>query len=294
MSALAALEQAHDRRVDHDEIYALEMFATLRKRRWFIVLATVVCAAATFAITSLLPTNYSAVAILSPVNIAAGEERGAVGNFTSQLGNLAELAGMSVSGESKRFESLAVLHSQALIERYIQEQQLLPVLQTVAGRRHATLWMETEYFRKRILTVGTDTKTGLATLTITWRDPTIAARWANGLVQLANEQLRGHAIAESERSIAYLREEAEKTPTVQVRTLLYAMMAGEIRRAMIARGSAEYAFKVLDPALAPEKPSSLAPWLWTLIAAMSGCMLSVLLSLAKVGWDAESGHAHRP
>jgi len=50
----------------------------------------------------------------------------------------------------------------------------------------------------------TDPKTGLVTLSITWNDPNIAAKWANGLVRMANDYLRDQAIEESERNIAYL------------------------------------------------------------------------------------------
>ena len=44
--------------------------------------------------------------------------------------------------------------------------------------------------------VDEDKKSGLITLSITWKDPQVAANWANDLVKQLNEQLREQAIDE--------------------------------------------------------------------------------------------------
>ncbi len=52
----------------------------------------------------------------------------ALSSLATQFGGLASLAGVSVSGDSRRSESVAVLQSEALTEQYIQANNLLPVL----------------------------------------------------------------------------------------------------------------------------------------------------------------------
>ena len=70
---------------------------------------------------------------------------------------------------------------------------------------------------------------------------------------MANDNLRDRAIAESERNISYLNEQAAKTDVVGIRQTIYNIMETEINKAMLAKGSEEYAFKLIDPAVVPQK-----------------------------------------
>ena len=87
-----------------------------------------------------------------------------------------------------------------------------------------SLWKANAYFKKKVRTVYNDPKTGLIILTITFGDPHIAAKWANDLVKLTNAYLRDKAVAESERNIAFLNEEAAKSDVVEVREAVYKIM----------------------------------------------------------------------
>lgn len=274
-------------RPDPDGIDPQEMVALLKQRRSIILSVTACCAIAAFVIAAVLPRSYKATTVVAPVTVTpGGDDKGAIGGLGSALSGLAGLAGLEAGGEEKRYESVAVLQSQVLIERYIQEHHLLPVLYPRPNRhKPPTYWEATQYFSKRILSVTIETKTGLVSVTINWRDPVQAAQWANGLVQLSNDYLRSRAIEQSDKNVAYLNAEAEKTTAVQVQASIYAMLGAQIRRGMLARGNEEYAFKILDPALVPESPSSLPPWAWALIATVCGFMLSVVGVLARVGWD---------
>jgi uncharacterized protein involved in exopolysaccharide biosynthesis len=288
MSVSLEFPHATRLRSDPDEMDPKEMLALVRRRKWMILSVTACCAIAAFIIASLLPRNYKATTVLSPVTITPGGDREeGLGGLGSALGGLAGLAGISAGGEAKKYESVAVLRSQALVEKYIREQRLLPALYPKPDRRQPpTYWQATQYFSKRILTVVLDAKSGLVTLSINWRDPIQAAKWANDLVLLSNEYLRNRAIEQSNRNITYLRSEAERASAVQVKAAIYEMLGTEIRRGMMAHGNEEYAFKVLDPALVPESPSSLPPWLWALISTVSGFMFTIIATLARVGWDA--------
>ena len=130
----------------------------------------------------------------------------------------------------------------------------------------------------------TDPKTGLVTLTIAWSDPRLAAKWANGLVSITNDYLRTKAIAESERNITYLNEQAGKTDVMTVKQAIYAILQNEINKQMLARGSDEYAFKILDPAAPPEVPSSPRPKLWTFLAFFGGLALSIFAAYVHLAW----------
>ena len=147
------------------------------------------------------------------------------------------------------------------------------------------------FFKKKIRTVTTDAKSGLVTLTVRWTDPHTAAKWANDLVHLTNQYRRERAIKESEQNIAYLTAEAGKTDVLGVRQAIYSILQNEISKMMLARGNEQYALKVIDPAIPPEKPASPMPALWTLIAFL-GSMVFVFgfafVRAALVGPDNKS------
>jgi uncharacterized protein involved in exopolysaccharide biosynthesis len=153
-----------------------------------------------------------------------------------------------------------------------------------------TLWKANDLFKKKVRAVATDSKTGLVTLTITWTDPKIAAQWANDLVKSANNYLREKAIEQSERNIAYLNDQAAKTDAVGIRQAMYSILQVEINKAMLARGSEEYAFKVIDPATVPEKKTSPKRSLWLASGFAGGALLSIMFLLVRNAVRTNSSH----
>jgi capsular polysaccharide biosynthesis protein len=283
--------------VDDDEISLKEVVYLLQRRKWRVTLVTVLFAALAAVASWLVPDTYRATIIVSAVTNTPGSGAGGgLGSMVSQFSGLASLAGLAIGGDSKKYESVAVLQSEALTEGYIRDNDLLPVLYPklwdAAGKRWKvsdpqkipTVWKATQRFKRSIANVSTDTKTGLVTLTVTWKDAHQAAKWANDLVSKTNDYLRGKAIVESDRNIAYLNSEVVKTDVVGVKTAIFSVLQNEISKEMLARGSDEYALKVVDPAVAPEDPYSPKPVVWTLMGFFSGLLLSVLVAFVSVAW----------
>jgi uncharacterized protein involved in exopolysaccharide biosynthesis len=267
---------------DNEEISIKELITIVKKHGRFVVFFTLGMGLAAGIAAFIVPKWYEASTVLSPVSSTSG---GLAGSATSQLGGLAALAGITVGSDSKKSESLAFLQSNGLATMYIQSNNLLPIL--YAKRWDAdlkswkrkddppTLWKAAQYFKKNLRKVTSDTKTGIVTLTINWTDPVIAAVWANGLVHMANNYLRDKAIEESERNIAYLSAEATKTTVVEARQAIYTVLQNELNKSMIARGSEEYAFKVVDSAVTSEKPASPIKVLWIFVGLFSGLSMSL-------------------
>ena len=273
-----------------DEIDLRAALGLLWARRWFIVLMALVFTTAGGLSAVVLPKRFSASTVLSPVSAGQGGQLGGLSSLASQFGGLASLAGISVSGDSQKSETLAVLQSETLTESFIAKNDLLPVLYAkqwdaatrqwgVPLPRVPTLWQANQYFGKKVRTVSTETKTGLVTLTITWTDPVRAAQWANGLVKMANDYLRDRAITEAERNIAYLNDQAARTDSVGIKQAIYPLLQAQLNKAMLARGSDEYALKVLDPAFVPQRPSSPSPLLLALAGFLGGTTAALFLVL---------------
>jgi uncharacterized protein involved in exopolysaccharide biosynthesis len=284
---------------EQPELRLSELSAVLWRRRWLITWFTLVTTAVAGIGGALLPKTYKAVIVISPVTqtTGVGGQLSGVSSLLSSFGGgLASLAGLASGSDTKRAESLAVLQSEALTEKYIQQNDLLPILfhKDWDAQNHRwretdpleipTLWKGNEYFKKKVRTVITDSKTGLVTMTIAWRDAHIAAKWANDLVAISNDYLRKKAIDESERNIGYLNEQAAKTDIVAIKQAIYTILQTEINKQMLARGNDEYAFKILDPAVSPERPSTPPPLLLAVGALLGSLGLSVVIAFIYVCW----------
>jgi len=269
-------------------LFAREKFSMLAITATF----TLVAGAAAF----LVPKKYEAVATVSPVTEKENTDK--MSGLTSQLGGLAALAGISTSSGGKKSESIATLQSERLTERYIQENNLLPILyprkwdsklqRWKSPSDAPTLWKANRYFKDSVRRVTEDPKTAMVTVSITWKDPAMAAKWANDLVKLTNDYLRSKAISESERRIAYLTDQAVRADAIEIKSSIYTLLETEIKEQTLARGTDEYALKVVDPAFAPEKPSFPIPGLWIGLGVLSGLVTSLIFVLIRADWDGAS------
>jgi uncharacterized protein involved in exopolysaccharide biosynthesis len=268
---------------EQDEISLKDLASEFWRAKWVVIAVTLGGACLAGGVAAVLPEKYEATAVVSPVSSNSPGAR--LANQASSLGGLASLIGVSVGSDSNRSESIAVLQSEALTERYITENNLLPVLfaskwdaaqkrwKNSDASKHPTPWKGSRVFAV-IRKVVDDKRTGLVTITVTWTDAVAAAKWANGLVKMANDELRNKAIAESEQHIAYLTAEAQKTDVAQVRAAIYTVLESEIKNVMLAKGPGDYALKVLDPAIAPELKASPRISLWALAGFSVGLILS--------------------
>ncbi len=277
-----------------DEIRMKDLVQTLLLYRYRIALFMICCTIAVGILSFVIQKQYDAVIVISPVSSTSEKALG--GGALGSLSGLAALAGMSLGSDSKKNESLATLQSQALIQRYIRENNLMPILyedkwdartgkwKVTDPKKIPTLWKATQFF-KDIRTVAPDNKTGMVTLKVRWKDAALASKWANGLVKMTNDYERETAIAESDRNIAYLTQQAAGTDVLGIKQAIYNLLQSEISKSMIARGTPEYAFKVIDPALVPEKAAFPQKIIWVLAAFFGSFLLAVLAVLARLAWQ---------
>ena len=141
----------------------------------------------------------------------AQEEKSGASSALSQFGGLAAMAGISIPSDSNVEQVVATLNSRKFLRTYINQNKLIPVLFDEIWDADNQEWMvpsvedepteqkAIESF-KACLSVDEDKKSGLITLSISWKDPEVAAQWANDLVKQLNEQLRDQAIADSQKA----------------------------------------------------------------------------------------------
>jgi uncharacterized protein involved in exopolysaccharide biosynthesis len=276
------------------EIRMKDLVQTLLLYRLRIVVFALTCTILVAIVSLLVPKQYDATIVISPVTSTS--EKSLSAGALGSLGGLAAMAGMSLGSDSKKNESIATLESQGLMQRYIRDNNLMPILyadkwdarsgkwKVTDPEQVPTLWKATQYF-KNLRTVSPDSKTGMVTLKVRWKDATLAAKWANGLVKMTNDYERDTAIAESDRNIAYLTQQASSTDVLGIKQAIYNLLQSEISKSMIARGTPEYAFKVIDPALVAEKAAFPQKKIWVLAAFFGSCVLAVLATLGWLAWQ---------
>jgi uncharacterized protein involved in exopolysaccharide biosynthesis len=215
--------------------------------------------AAGFAISFFFTPQYKADAVLVPSDEMLGAN---LNGMLGSLGGLASLVGLDKSG-NKESEALETLKSRALATLYIDKNALLPVIfhsrwdpiahKWKAGSHIPTLADGYRIFDKRIRTVVDNRKTGLVTISVTWEDPRLAKEWTEGLVNGANDMLRTQAIERSSRNIEYLKKASDETSVMEVKATISKLMEAEIKKQMVASGDKNYAFRVVDPPVEPER-----------------------------------------
>ena len=245
--------------IDENEIDLLELIRSLLHAWKTIFGITILCTGLAVTYALYAPEVFKAETLLAP----ASEEKSGASSALSQFGGLAAMAGISIPNDSNVEEVIATLQSRKFLRQYIDEKKLLPVLFEDIWDTESQSWLvknqEDEPTEqkgvdafKEILSVDEDKNSGLISLSIFWKDPVVAAEWANDLVKQLNEQLREKAISDSRKRVGYLERELSKTTLQDMRAVLYNLLESEKQKAMLANVNEDFALEVIDPAIAPE------------------------------------------
>jgi uncharacterized protein involved in exopolysaccharide biosynthesis len=270
-----------------------ELISATRRLWWLVLLIGVLCTAiATVVAFSLTPIYRVEVLVTA----ADDDTKGGLAQLVGGLGGVAAMAGIDVGGKSNVEVSLATLSSQRFTSAFIQDYGLLPDLFPTKWDRERSQWISNDpsevptifeavrEFDKGVRSVSRDRRTGLIRVAIEWKDREKAAKWANELINRVNETARRQAIEESTRSIEYLNKELAKTTVVGMQQAIHRLIEVQVNKIMLANVRQEYAFKVIDPAVAPDAKFKVRPKrLYIMIfGAFIGGMLGIVAVLARV------------
>ena len=277
-------------RLADDAVIDLTQYVRLLWRERRLLGAITLAAGLLAAIWGLsMPPVYRAEVVLSPVQHGKGD---GVSGLLGQLGGLAALVETYVgSPKDRTAESIATLKSRILTREFIQQRQLKPILFADrwdgdvktwrAGARAPTDAEAVEQFDRDIRKVNLDRRTGLVLLTVEWTDPALAAQWANMLVQEVNNRRRNEAINEARTSIEYLQRQLAKNNAIEIQQALYRLIEAQTKTVAVASTQEEYAFRVIDPAVAPEQRVRPKRTLMVLVALFLGFVVATVVVLVR-------------
>jgi uncharacterized protein involved in exopolysaccharide biosynthesis len=257
-----------------NEITLLDLWRVIWDGKYLIIGLTGVITLIAVAYALLATEWYRANALLVPADNQSMAEIG------GQLGGLASLVGIGLGGAgSGSDEALAVLKSREFARAFITENELLDLFLDGNGDGNKSPDMRdaVEFFHENVLRVSEDRETGHVTIGAEWTDPDTAAEWANTLVGRLNAEMRERAATDAQANIEFLRKEIASNNVVVLEQSISRIMEAEMQKLMLARGSDEYAFRIVDRAEPPRKRSRPKRTLLVISVFVVSGMLSVLI-----------------
>ena len=272
---------------EQNEISLLDVIAVFWRRRLLMGAVIIFVFVLAVVVAFIMTPVYRATVVMSSVD--ANQTAPALGD----IGGLAALAGFPLNDTAKSEEAIAKLVSRSFTRAFITDQNLMPVLFASLWDIDKQEWMVADpkdiptladgfaVIDGSVRSVVRDGETGLLAVHIDWTDPNIAANWANAMVEMINNHLKEQAIGEAQRSIEYLNEALIKTDVVEARAAMYSLMETQINNIMLANVREEFAFKVIDPALAAEDDDFIKPnrLFLAVLGLVAGMALSAMISL---------------
>jgi len=252
----------------------VELIRMLWRHKLIIVACAAICGGIAVVLALTATPMFRAEATVTEVS---DSQMGAAGALANQFGGLASLVGVNIGGlGSSGREAQALLKSRKVCEEFVVRNKLIPILYANA-EKEPTLWMAVKNFRENVLVVREDKRAGLTIVSVTWKDPSVAADWANKFVALTNEMMRARAITDSQASIDYLNKQLVNINEVEVRRVMYSLIESETKTLMLANARAEYALTVVDPAVSPELRFTPKRTLMVIIGTFLGGVLGLLI-----------------
>lgn len=281
-------------------------FVDLLKNGWRIIGATAVALGLLAVLYVMLATPYYRAQTVIVPSPSLVQGNGATG-LQSRLGSL---VGVLPSSDAETVLALAVLQSRAFAERFIERNNLLPLLvpkfwdeekkdwkpfgPSFLGKILITLGMKSavkdsrQYLRElgykrlsRLRSIDVDRNTQIVTISLEWTDPDVAADWTNIMVLQLNEDLRQKKIDESAKRVQYLRQEFAAISITSLKNAFAGLLEQEIRSGMVANVRKEYAYQVVDPAVPATVPSRPRPVLAVFLSLLGGALLGIFGVMLK-------------
>ena len=306
--------QFHD-----DEIDLRELFSVLWAAKKIIVAVTAVFALASVIFAISQPNKYEASALLTPAQNSSAGLSGVLDNLGG-LGGLASLAGVEIGGGSGGEAEIAqeILLSWGFVEKFVEENNLAVEVFAADGwdresnqlsidndlydideKRwtrnppsgktvNPTSWEIYEEFLE-VVSISTDKKTGLISLSVEYYSPYIAKQWVDKLVVAINQYMQQRKLQMVNTNIEYLEAQIEKTSIARMKEVFYTVIEEQIKNKMLAEASPEYVFVTISPAMVPEEKSQPKRALICILGVLLGGMLSVAFVLVRYyGFSKES------
>ncbi|MGO9139584.1 MAG: Wzz/FepE/Etk N-terminal domain-containing protein [Syntrophales bacterium] len=267
----------HQECSEEDEINLLDYWRVIRKRQKLIIRMVVAAVLVTVVISWLMTNIYQAKAVITP--IASKESGAGVSTLSALALQFGALPGIVLPGGSSAAEIVNLLKSNVLREKVIERYQLLPVLfykewdtekkdwkrgislnpLVYVGVKKGTgvpdVWDGLRMLDS-IVKVNQNIKENIIILTVDYYDPAMAAKMVEYLLTALTDHMSSEARRVATINQKYLEEQLVKTADPLIKQKIYNLIAQQLETSMMAEVKENFAFKVIDPPMVPDKKIS--------------------------------------
>lgn len=220
-----------EKREDSNEISLIDLAATIWRRKWLIIVITILAAALSVVYALRQQNMYTATSTVLPIS-------GSSSSLLSQYASLASLAGVNLptSGSSSSTTKIqAILESRELAEKVIDTLNLVPELikkpeKIKTGSPQAAAL---EIYQKAVFSVSVDVKTSLIKVSAKTKSAELSSRIANTAIDLLQEDLAGRVLTSSGKNIVLLEQQVADQEK-RVRDLQNKMMDYQKKSRLVA------------------------------------------------------------
>lgn len=281
---------------------AIFILIDILKRYKSIFVAAVMVTSLTGLIYALLATSLYRADVTIISNQAEGE---ALSSLARQYSSLAQIAGINVGGDSPVTDtdrSLAILTSRSFIEEFAIKRNIKPILFEKLWDDDRKEWQRGqvptaaqtyEVMSGDVLVIDIDKRTNLISFSVIWSDPKIAAEWANQMIEDLNQKVRTEQVEEYKQEIAFVKsqlDESEKdyllsmdefsqSSKLTLQSVMLNLIEELTKKVMVANVRDEFAFKIIDPAVVPEKKYKPSKTNIVILSFITGIFLGLCLIL---------------
>jgi uncharacterized protein involved in exopolysaccharide biosynthesis len=241
------------------EISLLELYSLILKKKIPIILISLFFSVSSIFYSLSLDKYYSASLLMMPAGSSSQSSQG----LSSLLTGLT--SGPSIFGSPPQTkEALAIFQSRLFIESFIDREDLMPKLFHQSFDEEDLIRISDEIptlptlkdgYELILNSLKVNIDGSLIRITLTLHDPILAADIVNSMTKAVNNHIREESIEESKRSISFLEAEINKTNLSSSIEMLFRLIEQQTQTIMVANTREDYAFKVIDPAVAPLHPA---------------------------------------
>ena len=290
-----------------DEIDLRELFNVLFQGKWIIFSVTAFISIIGVITSLLMPNIYESKALLAPVSQSSG-----IPAALQSYSGLAGLAGISLpsgGNNSNSTQAIQKLRSLSFFENNIFPKIFLPDLMALeswdAGTNtlnydesiynlNSNTWIDNPDSKNKIpsaqesfnafgglLSLSTDIKTGFISITIKHQSPYIAKEWVDLLINEVNYFYKQKDKSESERAVSYLNEQIVMTSLSEIKKVISELLKEETQKLALIEANDFYVFDFIDPPAVMEKKSEPQRSRISIVIALLGGMLSIIIVFIK-------------
>ncbi|MCG9767337.1 Wzz/FepE/Etk N-terminal domain-containing protein [Pseudoalteromonas piscicida] len=279
---------------NNEDVSIGDIFILVKQRLLVIIVVTALFVGLGIAFALSKANIYQSQVLLSP----ASNPSNSSGGLSGQLGGLAALAGVQLGGGSadKSLLHLERFKSRVFLTEFIKKHRLKEKIYAaksyvwetgellydadrlaqfdVDAEKPVSINMVFEQFIEDNFKLEIDAKTGLVALSVLHQSPFVAKEITDLLVKDINQVIRQEEISDANKSIDYLEAALEGTKVLETKKMFYQLIEQQHRTKMLASVKEEYAFKVIDPAIIPERKYGPNRALIVVIFALLGGVLA--------------------